>query len=74
MSNRMLGLFVFILFVIALTFAVVLLAAAVDPAGAADECWHGCPIHRTAQIWLPNVSQCSGQYCGLFTIEPEPVR
>ena len=64
MSNRMLGLFAFILLVIALTFAVVLLAAAVDPAGAASECWHGCPHPPLRpQIYMPIVQQCRGVYC-----------
>lgn len=66
MPNRMLGFFIFILLVIALTFAVVLLAAAVDPAGAASECWPGCPHPPLRpQIWLPIVQQCKGAYCDL---------
>lgn len=69
--------FAYILFILIVIAALcVVLAAAIitDTAGAADECFHGCPILRPFKSFIANVSQCSGQYCGLFTIEPEPVR
>jgi hypothetical protein len=43
-------------------FVVFALVADVDSAGAADECWHGCPPLRP-QLWMPIVQQCRGQWC-----------
>lgn len=46
-------------------FVVVALFADIDTAGAADECWHGCPHPPLRpQIYMPIVQQCSGVFCG----------
>jgi hypothetical protein len=72
MSKRLL--FILIVLVILTLFAVVMysLTADVTTASASDACWHGCI--RPFKAFAANVSQCSGPYCGLYTIEPEPLR
>lgn len=67
MSKR-LGYMLFVVIVLTALAIVVMAALMADTttAGAASECWPGCPHPPLRpQIWLPIVQQCKGAYCDL---------
>ena len=61
--------YIFFILLVMAALCVVLAAALIadtDTAGAADECWSGCPKPPLRpQLWLPIVQQCKGAYCDL---------